>query len=544
MSILLSLIKDVLIRKPTQNEVRAAQIEEKTNDQSHQDNVIAYYKDILAAVPRRADAFFNLGAALESQNPDMAIACYRKAIVLDQEYLPPKISLLSHLQMRCEWSGLKSYIQEIRKVVRTAPISNKNHLSPFIFLTLPGTTAGEQKRCAERYTLIESPRPRVATLQNKLGFNFNRSPNKKIHIGYLSSDFRQHPISLLMAEIFELHDRSRFHITAYSYGQNDGSIMRNRLENSFDSFVDTQSDSYEETAKKIYADHIDILIDLTGYTLGTRSGILALRPAPIQVNYLGYPGTMGAEFVDYLIADRFTIPPEMQRCYTEKIVWLPDCFMPNDRTRSRLPASPREEYGLPEAVFVFCCFNQPYKITEDMFNVWCRLLNNVPNSILWLSSANPQAENNLRQEAEHRGVNAERIIIASKLTAIDDHLARLQCADLFLDTHPYNAHATCSDALWMGLPVITCAGKTFPSRVAGSLLTAIGAPELITYNLDDYYNLALELATDRNKLHALRDKIIANRDTAPLFDSKRFTKNLEDAYIKMMREHADNIHLQ
>lgn len=343
-----------------------------------------------------------------------------------------------------------------------------------------------------------------------------------------------------MAEVFELHDRSRFHVTAYAYDTDESSAMRKRLEGAFDDFVDIRDNSYEEAARKIYADHIDILVDLTGHTQNSRSGILALRPAPIQVNYLGYPGTMGADFVDYLIADRFTIPPEKREHYTEKIVWMPDCFQANDCARPRPAAPHRKDCGLPEEGVVFCCFNQTLKITPEMFSIWCRLLMAVPGSILWLPASNPHVEANLRREAEFRGVVAVRLIMAP-LMHYAEHLARLQCADLFLDTLPFNAGTTCSDALWVGLPVVTCAGDAFASRMAGSLLTAIGIPELITYNLEDYYSLALDLATDRKKREGIRSKIIANRDTAPLFDSVQFTRNLEAAYTHMMDEYASGM---
>jgi len=489
----------------------------------------------LSTNPDRADVLFRLGVGLELQRrEDEAIKCYQKAVASDAKYYPARISLLQHMQRRCEWHDLKSDIQKLRKVVRETPITNQNHLSPFVFLSLPGTTDAEQKRCAERYTLIEYPPHLVSSIRNQMGFDFKRVPNNKIHLGYLSEDFSDHATSKLMAEIFELHDRSYFHITAYSYSQNDGSAMRKRLEKTFDSFVDILNDSHEEAAKKIYKDHTDILIDLKGYTPNTRSAILALRPAPIQVNYLGYPGTMGADFVDYIIADHFIIPPEKERHYKEKVICLPDCYQPNDRSRQRLPTPPRSECGLPEQGFIFCCFNQSYKITPDIFAVWCQLLKAVPESSLWLLVSNPHAEINLRWEAENHGVNPARLIMAPTIMDTEKHLARLQCADLFLDTLPYNAHTTCSDALWMGLPVVTCAGETFTSRVAGSLLTAIGTPELITYNLDDYYRLALELATNGEMLATIRNKIITNRDTAPLFDSERFTRNLERAYLKMM----------
>ena len=505
------------------------------------DKAITCYQKALSFQPDLVGALYNLGVMFQDQKRDEALACFHRVLDLEPNHYAAKTNLLHQLQHRCEWRDLKSNILDVRQAVRENTATGNNSVSPFAFMTLPGTTEQEQRRCAEKW--VQSEYRHLSFLRKKLGFEFSRSPNAKIHLGYLSADFRQHPVSLLMAEVFELHDRSRFKITAYSYGPDDGSAMRERIEKAFDKFMDIQDDTDEDAAKKIYEDRIDILVDLTGYTQKTRSAILALRPAPIQVNYLGYPGTMGADFVDYLIADRFTIPPEHQMHYTEKVIWLPDCYMPNDRTRPRPAAPTRNECGLPEEEFVFCCFNQTYKITPEMFDIWCRLLKAVPNSALWLPPSNPHAKENLRREAENRGVEARRLVMAPRLEMMEAHLARLQCADMFLDTIPFNAHTTCSDALWMGLPVITCVGEAFSSRVAGSLLSAIGVQELITYNLEDYYHLALDIATDKKKHEIIRNKILANRDTAPLFDSARFTRNLELAYVKMMDEYAGGMHV-
>lgn len=369
-----------------------------------------------------------------------------------------------------------------------------------------------------------------------MGFEFRREPKPKIHVGYFSADFRNHPVAYLMAEIFELHDRDRFQVTAYSYGPNDVGEMRKRLEKAFDHFVDIRDLTHENAARKIYEDHVDILVDLTGYTQHTRSGILALRPAPVQVGYLGYLGTMGADFMDYIIADPFLIPPEHKKYYSEKVAYLPS-YQANDRRCAIAETPTRTACGLPEEGVVFCCFNQTYKILSDVFDVWMRLLKAVPDSVFWVYVSYPYAIDNLRREAQARGVSPERLIFAESLP-LDKHLARLKCANLFLDTLPYNAGTTASNALWAGLPVITCAGETFSSRMAGSLLIAMGVPELITCNLEDYYALALDLATDRKKYETIRNKIIANRESAPLFDSARFTHDLEAAYMQMWDEYV------
>lgn len=505
-------------------------------DMGRLDNAAGCYQRAIALKPDFVEAINNLGNVFKELGKlDESLACYRRALLLSPEFNAVRSNLLHQHQHVCEWETQETDIRIVRQVVREATASDDNRIEPFTFLALPGATAPEQRHCAEKWVQVKF-QPMIS-LGKKLGFTFRREARQKIHVGYLSADFHDHATSRLMVEVFERHDRSRFHITAYSYGPDEGSAMRARVKAAFDRFVEIRDDTIEDAARKIHADQIDILVDLKGYTENTRSAILALRPAPVQVNYLGYPGTMGADFVDYLIADRFIIPPEHFGYYTEKVVWLPDCYQPNDRTRPRLAAPTRESCGLPEGGVVFCCFNQTYKITPEVFDVWCRLLKAVPGSVLWLLACNPSASGNLRREAEQRGVAGERLVMAP-LQAAEEHLARLQCADLFLDTMPYNAHTTCSDALWMGLPVITCAGETFPSRVAGSLLTAMGVAELITYNLEDYYSLALSLALDREKRQGIRNKIISLRDTSALFDSERFTRNLETAYESMWAEYG------
>jgi len=502
-------------------------------EQEDWEESINYYQKALALNSELTDARCNLGTALvRIEKRDEAISSFRQVLELNPEHHSAHVNLLRELQQICVWHDWEQGIRSLKNAVSSINATTQSRIDPFVFISLPGTTAAEHKNCAEKLVLnVFNP---ILSIRNKLAFNHNRSRCKKVNIGYLSGDFRLHPISFLIAEVIERHDRSRFNITAYSFGADDYSETRQRLENAFDIFTNIENKSYEDAARRIYDDRIDILVDLTGYTHNSRSAILALRPAPIQVNYLGYPGTMGADFVDYLIADQFVIPPEHEEHYTETVIRMPDCFMPRDCTLPRLAAPSRTNCGLPADGFVFCCFNQTYKITPDMFEIWCRLLKAVPDSLLWLPASNVQAEENLKLEAAKRGIASERIFMAAKLPEIQAHLARLQCADLFLDTNPYNAHATCNDALWMGLPVITCVGETFPSRVAGSLLTSIGAPELITYNLEDYFHLALELATDKKKYESVRNKINANRYTSPLFDSKRFTHNLENAYIQMI----------
>jgi len=336
-----------------------------------------------------------------------------------------------------------------------------------------------------------------------------------------------------MAELFERHDRERFEVFAFSFGPDGGSPMRRRLEKAFDHFIDVRDISDADVARQIAELGVHVAIDLMGYTKHCRPGILAHRPAPVQVNYLGFPGTMGADFIDYILVDPFVVPLDQQPFFTEKLVHLPDCYQVTDSKRERADRTPsRADYGLPEEGFVFCCFNNNYKITPSFFEVWMRLLQAVPGSVLWLSGDNDTAERNLRREAEERGVDPERLIFAPRVEYAD-YLERYKLADLFLDTLPYNAGATASDALWAGLPILTCAGRSFAARMAGSLLHAVGLPELITTNLEDYEALALKLATEPEVLGALRTKLAENRDTAPLFDTDRFRRHIEAAYEQM-----------
>jgi predicted O-linked N-acetylglucosamine transferase (SPINDLY family) len=366
--------------------------------------------------------------------------------------------------------------------------------------------------------------------------SFARTRKPKLRIGYLSGDFRAHAVANLTAELFELHDRKRFEVLAYSTGPDDGSPMRQRILRAFDIFTDLHRVAFRAAAERIADDSIDILVDLSTYTEFGVPEILALRPAPIQVNFLGYPGTLGADFADYIIADRFIIPPEHAADYTEAVAYLPDCYMPNDRKRAIAEPRPtRAECGLPAEAFVFCCFNGLWKVTAGMLDLWAGLLREIPGSVLWLRDISPAATREFRAAARHYGLE-ERFLFAGR-TDPAQHLARMTCADIFLDTLPYNAHSTASDALWAGLPVLTCVGDTFAARVCGSLLTAAGIPELVTTSLDDYRALALRLAKDGDLLKSLRERLRANRLTCPLFDSTKFTRNLESLYARIWERH-------
>jgi predicted O-linked N-acetylglucosamine transferase (SPINDLY family) len=340
-----------------------------------------------------------------------------------------------------------------------------------------------------------------------------------------------------MAGIFECHDKSRFDVTAISFGPDDNSEIRQRLKTSFERFIDVKTFSDDQIANLVRSSEVDILVDLMGFTTDSRTGVFARRSAPIQVNYLGYPGTMGAEYIDYIIADQTVIPDEFRKFYSEKIVYLPHSFQPTDREcRIADKRFTRAEVGLPQEGFIFCCFNNNYKITPDIYNIWMQILKKVEHSVLWLFAKSSTVKRNLRNEAATRGVNAERLVFGKHMP-LAEHLARHKLADLFLDTLPYNAHTTASDALWAGLPVLTCLGATFTGRVAASLLNAIHLPELITTTLEAYEQMAIDLATHPEKLAVIKRKLAENRLTTPLFDTKLFTKLIEAAYTAMYERH-------
>jgi protein O-GlcNAc transferase len=481
---------------------------------------VAAFQRALALKPDYAGAFYNLGNAWrELGKPEGAIAAYGQALRLQPDD-PDAFSQLVYQRWRaCDWTGYYGDQQKLLALVRQGA-----RVPPFALIPTEASPA-EQLACARRwvepFSRAVPPRPHVPL----------KREGERIRLGYLSADFHQHATAHLAAELFERHDRARFEVFAYSYGPDDGSPMRRRLERAFDRFADIRPLSHAQGAQRIRADEVDILIDLKGHTLDARTATLAARPAPIQVNYLGYPGTMGAAFIDYIIVDRIVAPPEQQPHFAEKLVTLPGCYQPNSM-REAAPAPARRDCGLPAEGFVFCCFNNTYKITPQFFDSWMRLLKRVSGSVLWLLESSELARRNLRREAEQRGVDPGRLVFAP-IRPIAGHLARHRHADLFLDTLPCNAHTTASDALWAGLPVLTCAGATFAGRVAASAVTAAGVPELIAPSLADYEQLALDLARAPSRLHELRELLEKNRATATLFDMAAYIRNLETAYTRM-----------
>lgn len=464
-----------------------------------------------------------------------AIECYRKVITIDATHNLARSELLYHLLCICKWDDLDTHLIPVLDAASRAPVGENDTIIPLIGHLMPNTNLQHQHDFSYRHAQKLSNE--MMSLKQKLSFPLPKSSNKKLKIGYISNDFRAHPLGQLIPEVFELHNRELFTIYAYSYGPNDKSDMRKRIEAVVDYFIDVENDNEEVIATKINEDEINILVDLTGYSWASRTQLLVLRPAPIQVSYLGYLGTMAADFIDAIIADRFVIPAESQHYYSEKIYYLP-CYQANDRQCVIAKKPSRADCGLPEDTFVFCCFNQTFKITPDVFGVWCRLLQKVPNSVLWLLASNRWAVENLREQLRHHHIDPDRLIFAN-VVPLHEHLGRLQCADLVLDTYPYNAGTTASNALWVGVPIVTYSGETFPSRMAGSLLTALEVPELITYHLDDYYQLALTLANNDEKRKAIADKIKANRDSTILFNTPFLVQHLENIYQQMWGQYLN-----
>ena len=432
-------------------------------------------------------------------------------------------SLLHALSRACDWGG---EYRPLRDYVAESADRGLRVQAPWALLNTTDSRSA-QLSCARTVNADKFPPAREPLWQGRV------YDHSRIRVAYVSADFHAHATAFLMAELFERHDRERFEWTAISLAPDDGSPMRRRLQGAFDRFVEGGGLGDREVARVLAEREIDIVVDLKGYTADSRMGIFAHRPAPVQVSYLGYPGTTGAPYFDYVIADRHVIPAEHFADYSEQVVHLPDCYQPNGSGRTLAPVIPtRRQLSLPESGFVYCCFNACGKVTPEVFGVWMRLLAAVPDSVLWLLEDNPFATANLRKEAARAGIDPARLVFAPRLS-LPEHLARYGAADLFIDTFPCTAHTTGSDALWAGVPLLTCQGETFAARVAASLLHAAGLSELITHNLQEYEELALALAVDRRRLAALRAKLAANRGTCPLFDADRHRRAVEAAYALM-----------
>ncbi len=533
--------------------------------QDNMDAASTAFRRALEINPESFEALNNLGVALKAQgNLKGAIDCYRRALRIspdsfdtldnlsralgEREDIAEAVELLERalkirpddskalaqkirLQLEmCDWRAL----DEFEKVGNRLGI-HVDSASPFQLLAFEDDPARQAQR-AQNYAkrrFGQKPLPLPAR---------TRAPQDRIRIGYFSADFHDHPMLFLMSGLLREHDRSRFEIFAYSYGEPRPSAMREQIKEYVDHFIDIWAMPDLQIVELARKHGIDIAIDRKGYTLHSRSQLFAYRLAPIQINYLAYPGTMGADFIDYLVADPVIVPESDRRFYTEEILYLPHCYQPNDNTRPIAETSTtRADFGLPQEGFVFCCFNNNYKIGRREFDIWMNVLRKIEGSVLWLLQSNRWAVDNLRSEARRRGVDPGRLIFAPKMKHAE-HLARHKHADLFIDTFNYTAHTTASDALWAGLPVVTRAGRQFSARVGASLLSAVGMPELIAGTETDYEALITDLAANPGQLAEIKAKLAENRLTQPLFDTVRYARDferaLEDIHARHLRDNA------
>lgn len=479
--------------------------------------------DFIAAYSNRAKLLGDMRRHAE------AVADYDRILGLDPDYLGIYGARLHARMQTCDWQTVEQDIAALADKIG----HGKRVAAPFQVLALTDSAA-LHRQAAELWTAEVSPRDPA------LGPIAKRERREQIRIGYFSMDFRIHPVAQLVVGLIESHDRARFEIIGFSYGLDTQDPMRKRLESAFDKFIDVRGVSDKDVAAQARALEVDIAVDLAGHTGASRTAIFAMQAAPVQVNYLGYPGTMGSAVYDYIVADRTVIADEVRHHYAEKIVYLPHSYQPNDTSRAVSErVFTREELGLPPTGFVFCCFNNTFKITPGIFDAWMRILTRVDGSVLWLLEDNPTAAANLRLEAARRGVAPERLVFAGRAPQ-DEHLARQRAADLFLDTLPYNAHTTASDALWVGLPLLTCTGEAFAGRVGASILRALDLSELVAATAEDYEVRAIALATEPGKLDGIKRRLMENRQTAPLFNIGHTARHIEAAYAAMYeRYHAD-----
>ena len=467
---------------------------------------------------------------------DEAEAPLARALELDPGNAYATTMLAYSRMQRCAWEGLDSSFDRLRAILDDPKPRERYNVAPMPLLAMPLGADLElvaARRWARQIRGMSDAEPLPVE-------NHEREPGARLRVGFVSSDFRDHPVARLGVECWERIDRSRIETFAYSLTPDDRSALGQRTARAFEHFLDVAAQPDAVIARRIRADGVEVLIDLNGYTTHARSEVFALKPAPVQASWLGYLGTLGAPWYDYLITDRFACPPESQAFFSERLLYLPDCYCPSDTKRAVASETPsRAACGLPEVGLVLCCFNHSYKILPELFALWMRLLAALPGSVLWLAPSSATAAANLRREAQRCGVDPARLVLAPRV-ALPEHLARHRHADLFLDTTPYNAGTTANDALFMGVPVVTCAGATMASRIAGSQLHAIGLPELVTHSLCDYEALVLALGRAPERLAALKARLLANRSSAPLFDMARLTRALDDLLLAAWENRADS----
>ncbi|MBC2710267.1 MAG: tetratricopeptide repeat protein [Desulfosarcina sp.] len=467
----------------------------------------------------------------ETCESDRALDCFNKALELDPQNSKAHSHMVHELYHRCEWRRIDDLNATIDKwTERELAKGNRPNEMPFLSLIRTADPLANF-RVAERWSQEISKN--IIGNKGSVKFNHERPNSKKITIGYLSNNFRNHPTSHLISDIFDLHDRNRFAINAYSYGEDDNSLYRENIKQQCDAFVDLRNSIHKDAAQHIFNDQVDILVDLVGYMRGNRLEICAYRPAPVQVRWLGLAGTTGAMFFDYIISDNTVIPDHHAIYYSEKLVHMPNCYQVNSKPLKKTGRKfSRSNSGLPEGVFVYCCFCSNYKIDPVIFKIWMNILKSVPESVLWLLKSNSIVEENLKREASKCGINPERLVFAEKMVKAD-HLERIKLADLGLDTRIVNGAATTSDSLFSCVPVIALKGKHFASRMAASIIKAVGLNDLVTENLSDYKELAITLGKNPEKYDAIQKRLKANLILEPLFDTSRFVGGLEKAYTKM-----------
>jgi predicted O-linked N-acetylglucosamine transferase (SPINDLY family) len=501
-----------------------------------QEAATRHFRESCRIAPDDPDGWCCLGSSLEAERDwDAALPCYERALELDPDHGPALSGALLLRKSLCLWDGLDRWSTRFADGVRRG----QEGLTPFIYLAEPSTPS-EQLACARLWS--DQKLARVEPIRARMSISHDRCrqrADERITVAYFSHDFRRHPTAYTKVGLFENHDRTRFRVLGYCNGPDDESDIRRRVIASFDKFTDVRGWPPGETARRIFEDGVDILVDLKGHTLEAPTEVFALKPAPIQVNYKGYPGTMGADFIDYIVVDEYVVPPGDHDSCAENVVNLPETYWVDDSRRATPATAPsRKELGLPEEGFVFCGFNNSYKIRPELFDAWMAILREVPASVLWIQNSNPNSglSGNLRDEAATRGVDAGRIVFAPRLP-LRQYLGMFTRADLFLDARPYNAHTTASDALWSGLPVLTCPGRTFAARVAGSMLRTLGLESLIAESMQEYRKIAVRLANDPGVLAGLRKQLELGKRNGPLYDTARLTRHMERAYLRMFEDY-------
>jgi len=497
------------------------------HDQGELEPAIACYREALRRAPAQTEARLNLAAALRALGRiDEGLAEFETILTFNPDHAYAALMAMHSTRELCRWQNYSAMAARAQELA----VTQAGKFSPFLLLSWP-VPPDLLLKAATAFAATFTPPQALPPAAPRSGV-------RKLRIGYVSPDFRDHVVASVIPEVLECHDLAAFDVLAYSYGPKDDGPQRRRIQAACTDFVDVRSLSDDDAARKIRDDGVDILIDLNGFTGSIRHGIPARRPAPVQIGWLGYPGTTGSPAIDYLVADTFTVPADAEGFYSERIIRLPFSCQPHDRKRSIAEAKTREAYGLPTEGFVFCSFNHPQKITPEIFGAWMTILKAVPGSVLWIKADRDDTIANLKGEATAAGVDDRRLVIARRTKDAAEHLARYRIADLALDTLPYNSHTTANDALWLGCPLVTLVGDTMPARIAGGILQALGLPQLVTSSLNTYRETAVGLARAPQDLAEIRRNLVTARGSAAHFDTALFTRNLEAGYREAWKRHA------